>query len=297
MPATGYLAGGATQNMRTVTASATAAIGDYVMVNAAAGAVSITAPTPAAGRIFSIEKIDATANIVTVTGSTFDGSTSVQFVAQNAGATFIGTGTGFRLKAITVNTAGPQGATGLTDQVGVPLLGFEPLPRLLGQGPANVGRGVAALVIGRCTRSATVARLRCTPRTGSSGATLARMAIFTLPDDYGDTGTGSATLAARTANVPAMMSSGYNDVSQALSTTGGYPASFAYTAGKWYAHGLLVVGGSVDPQYFGVSGWGGINGLTPAMAQQYGSQTDFLTTYAISSANAYIDMPWIGSTA
>jgi hypothetical protein len=284
-------------NLRSTTSAATAQGDDYLLVDATSGPLTITAPAPVVGVEFTVEKTDATANIVTVFGSTFDGNSSVQFVAQNAGATFVGTGSSFRVKSTTVGTVGPQGAQGTSGFPGLGLLGFEPLPRTIGaNGQATVNRGAAVLVIGQCYKSATVTTLRATPRTGSAGATLARMGIYSLPDTYGDTGAGPATLVARTASNTSMFGSGYSDVAATLNTTGGYPAAYSCTAGPFYALALVVVGGTVDPQYFGTTSWGGIGGLTPAVVQQYGSQPDLATSYTISSANAYIDIPWIGAT-
>lgn len=283
--------------VRAVSADASGALGDYVQVDASAGAVTITAPAPTSGREFTVEKTDGTSNIVTVSGGTFDGNTSVQFVTQNGGGTFIGNGTAFRVKSVTVNTPGPQGPPGADAHPGLALLGFEPLPRWLGQQGATCKSGVAALVIGKCYTSATVTKLRATSRTATSGATLARMGIYTLPDTYGSTGSGTLTLVARTASIGTMFDSGYNDQSVALATAGGYPASFTFLAGKYYALALLQVGSTVDPSFFGSPGWGGMMGLVPALVQGFASQADLGATYTVASGTAYGDAPWIGGIA
>lgn len=286
-----------TTTMRAVTAATTAALGDYVQVDATSGAVTVTAPSPTAGREFSVEKTDATANIVTVSGGTFDGNTAVQFVTQNGGATFIGTGAEFRVKSITVNTPGPQGPAGAAAHPGLSLLGFEPLPRWLGQDFATCGSGNAVFVIGKCSTSATVTKLRATPRDATAGATLARMGIYTLPDTYEATGVGDLTLVARTASSATMFDAGYNDTTVALDTAGGYPASYTFLAGKVYALALLQVGSTADPRFYGHPGWGGMMGLAPALVQSYGTQTDLGVTYTVADWSAFGDAPWIGGLA
>lgn len=77
------------------TSSAIAAqVGDLVLVDAAAAAITITLPAPAQGLAVTVKKIDGTANAVTVNpgSSTIDGSASASLSTANEAITFVGDG-------------------------------------------------------------------------------------------------------------------------------------------------------------------------------------------------------------
>jgi len=287
-------------NMRSVSANTSVAINDYLQVDASGGAITITAPVSAAGQQFSVEKTDASAFIVTVqgtSGATFDGNTTVQFTTQNGGATFIGDGTGnWRVKSITVNTPGAQGPQGSVGPgVGAPLTGFEPVARIVaGFQTATVNRGVAVLVCGQAYAAATVQHLHATAKTSPSAPTLCRMGIYAI-----DAATQVATLVARTSNNTGLFASIYSTISEPLFTDGsdGYPTSYNLVAGNYYALALVVVGGSVDPQYFGMPCWGGMSGLNPVLINGFESQGDLAASYTLGAGAAFsADLPWIGAT-
>src|SRR5439155_2740077 len=65
-----------------------------ILVNATAGAVTITLPTPTSGRILCVKKTDASANAVTLTG-TIDGVVNPTLAAQYNSVLMQGDGTTF----------------------------------------------------------------------------------------------------------------------------------------------------------------------------------------------------------
>jgi hypothetical protein len=59
---------GGSYNVRQVSADTTAAINDFLQVDASAGAVTITLPTPTNGSHILVSKTDSTTNAVVITG-------------------------------------------------------------------------------------------------------------------------------------------------------------------------------------------------------------------------------------
>jgi hypothetical protein len=96
------LASGAlVRNVRTITATGSAAADDYtLLVDASAGAVTVNLPVAAsnAGRILVVKKIDAVANAVTLDGNgaeTIDGAATVATSTQWASFSVQCNGTGW----------------------------------------------------------------------------------------------------------------------------------------------------------------------------------------------------------
>src|SRR5881394_2222738 len=71
---------------------------ETVLVDATAGAVSITLPTPTSGRVLCVKKIDATASVVTLTG-TVDGVVNPTLPAQYNSRMIQGDGSAWQLIA------------------------------------------------------------------------------------------------------------------------------------------------------------------------------------------------------
>lgn len=61
--------GGSAMNVVSKNANYTAVAGDYILLDLSGGPITITTPAPANGAVFSVKKIDASANNVTVTPS------------------------------------------------------------------------------------------------------------------------------------------------------------------------------------------------------------------------------------
>jgi hypothetical protein len=86
-------AGGAAVVVVTATGNYTAAKNNLVKANAAAGPITITIPATANSET-AVQKIDATANVVTVVCSgLIDGDANATLVSQYAGGVFVGDGT------------------------------------------------------------------------------------------------------------------------------------------------------------------------------------------------------------
>lgn len=87
-------AGGAVYSFVTTTSNMTAVSGQYIFANAGSNAITITLPTPAANAYFSVKKIDAGGNAITVSGGIIDGSTSASIYSQQwASSDFLSDGT------------------------------------------------------------------------------------------------------------------------------------------------------------------------------------------------------------
>lgn len=90
-------------NIRTITATASAAANDYtILCDATAGAVVVNLPAAAGcpGRIYNVKKIDASVNSVTIDGNgaeTVDGAATKATTTQYAGWTIQSNGTGWHI--------------------------------------------------------------------------------------------------------------------------------------------------------------------------------------------------------
>jgi hypothetical protein len=78
----------------TVTSNYTASNGDVVLADASAGAITVTLPTPTAGAVINVKKIDSSANAVTIdgAGATIDGQASIQITTQYESYTLVSDG-------------------------------------------------------------------------------------------------------------------------------------------------------------------------------------------------------------
>lgn len=87
-------AGGAVYSFVTTTSNMTAVSGQYIFANAGSNSITITLPAAAANAYFSVKKIDAGGNAITVSGGIIDGSTSAAIYSQQwASSDFLSDGT------------------------------------------------------------------------------------------------------------------------------------------------------------------------------------------------------------
>jgi hypothetical protein len=87
------------------TANYTAASGEFVLANAAAGGFTVTLPaSPATGRSVRVKKTDGTTNVVTVVGqggTTIDGDANATLIAKGYGGEFVFDGTNWQIGGVT----------------------------------------------------------------------------------------------------------------------------------------------------------------------------------------------------
>lgn len=115
--------------------------------------------------------------------------------------------------------------------------------------------------------------------------TMTRIALFTVD------GAGNLTLVARTANDNTLAGSAYNASTSAMSTTGGYPASYTFVVGQQYAVGYLDVattpanvrGANVD-----------FAGYPPVLNRHIDGQTDIAASYTAGSLTSFYQPILIG---
>jgi hypothetical protein len=110
--------------------------------------------------------------------------------------------------------------------------------------------------------------------------TLVRHALYTVD------GAGNKTMVARTASTPTHGATANAAASFALSTVGGYPASYTFIPGQRYAIGLLCVGSNIGNFHGRYTGNG--VGLTPVLATGFGGQSDLAASYGAGT-------PWFFS--
>jgi hypothetical protein len=95
---TGGTSAGLPSNVRSVTADATAVVGDFVRVNATTGAKTVTLPAGSAGNLVIVAKVDSSANAVAVTvasSGTINGDAEgASLASENAIGLFECTSTG-----------------------------------------------------------------------------------------------------------------------------------------------------------------------------------------------------------
>ncbi len=82
-----FMDGNTSCSISAISASANAGTATFIIVDATSGAVTVTLPTASgkAGRMYTIKKIDASANVVTIDGNgaeTVDGAANAQLAAQ-----------------------------------------------------------------------------------------------------------------------------------------------------------------------------------------------------------------------
>ena len=120
--------------------------------------------------------------------------------------------------------------------------------------------------------------------TATNGATLIRLGLYTFD------GT-TATLVARTANDSTLFSVGNTLYTRALSTNGGYPATYNLVAGQRYALGVIVLAsnpGSVYTAFELIPS--AMSALAPRMTGLVSGQSDLPTT--ATSFSPSIIGPW-----
>lgn len=114
--------------------------------------------------------------------------------------------------------------------------------------------------------------------TASAGATVARMALFTVA------GNGDLTKVAQTANDVTTATATYDKSEKALSTTGGFPGSYTLVAGQRYAFGWLNVAttpASLNGQFADFAY------LPPFINKHINGQTDIAATYTDASLTGF----------
>jgi len=163
-----------------------------------------------------------------------------------------------------------------------PSAGLDIMPRMFASGTRLFGSGsvyvttftplvdtVVTNIITYCT----------TGGTDTGGTTTRRMGLFTV-----DRTNTQVTLVARTASDATLWNTTGATYSRALSTTGGYPATYTLTAGTTYAVGVIAynTGGTFGaPTIVGNAGLSTlINGLSPFIAGIVATQTDLPTAAA-----------------
>lgn len=120
--------------------------------------------------------------------------------------------------------------------------------------------------------------------TAAATITLARLGLYTVSGD------GSATLVARGPASTALGGSTFSTAHQALDTTGGYPAFYDLVSGQRYAMACLWVA-TTPPAVTGSQGSAAINSWLPWLAMHVNSQTDLLTSYAVSAMTPSAEAP------
>jgi hypothetical protein len=163
-----------------------------------------------------------------------------------------------------------------------PSAGLDIMPRMFASGTRLFGSGsvyvttftplvdtVVTNIITYCT----------TGGTDTGGTATRRMGLFTV-----DRTNTQVTLVARTASDATLWNTTGATYSRALSTTGGYPATYTLTAGTTYAVGVIAynTGGTFGaPTVVGNAGLSTlINGLSPFVAGIVATQTDLPTAAA-----------------
>jgi hypothetical protein len=106
------------------------------------------------------------------------------------------------------------------------------------------------------------------------GATLARMALFTVAPD------GSITKVAQTASDNTLGTSGYTAYERVLSTVGGFPASYTLVSGTRYALGWLQVATTPCELY---GSYIGHPYAEPIPSREIAAQTDIGASYAVAN--------------
>lgn len=113
---------GLPKNVRSVSANATAVGGDLLLVDATAGAVTITSPASAAvGDLFTVVKTDSSANAVAVTGTINGDAGGASITSKDFGAVIeaVSTGPAWRVTSVTAPGVGPKGDQGIQGIQGV----------------------------------------------------------------------------------------------------------------------------------------------------------------------------------
>lgn len=86
--------GGSVYTFVTTSTNMTAVSGQYIFANAASNSITITLPAAALNAYFSVKKIDAGGNAITISGGIIDGSTSAAIYSQQWASTdFLSDGT------------------------------------------------------------------------------------------------------------------------------------------------------------------------------------------------------------
>lgn len=150
-------------------------------------------------------------------------------------------------------------------------------------GSPSPGAGTLALTYFTPDQTVTVSNLISATRgTAQAGATLARMALYSID------GTGALTCIARTASDPTLWQSTQNVFTRAIADDGqgNAIASVTLTRGQRYAFAILHVGSTTAPT---IAGKGGIAGLMSASPRRGGfvtAQTDIPATITAATITA-----------
>jgi hypothetical protein len=118
----------------------------------------------------------------------------------------------------------------------------------------------------------------CSGTTAGSGLTLARMGLYLFDET-------TVTLVARTASDTTLFTSTNTAYTRSFATAGGYPATYALTAGTRYGVAVIAVG-TTAPNFAGRTIVGAVGGQTPRMAASLSSQTDLITSGTVNTAQA-----------
>lgn len=113
--------------------------------------------------------------------------------------------------------------------------------------------------------------------TAAATVTTSRIGLYTVD------GSGNLTLVARTANDTALFATQNVAVEGALNTTGGYPATYAMTAGTRYAIGLLCVATTPPSYYASGAPLAVVAAIAPRISARLDSQTDCPTSVLVGS--------------
>lgn len=123
--------------------------------------------------------------------------------------------------------------------------------------------------------------------TPAAGMTLCRMGLYTFNES-----TGALTLVAQTASDTTLFAAANTIYTRSFSTAGGYPASFALTAGTTYAAAIVQLGATTAPGVVGTSVAQSIlAALSPPLALMTTGNTD-LPTSATPTTNSESKAIW-----
>jgi hypothetical protein len=188
---------------------------------------------------------------------------------------------------------GPTGPTGIAPTQGVanaldyenatPVTVMEIFPRFLAAGTFALSSGQMRLTYWTPYKTMSISNVQIHVSAQGSGVTLARMGLYTVD------GSNNLTLVAQTANDTTIGATS-GAVSRALSTAGGYPASYTMTLGSRYALGAIVVGS--NPPTVVTAASFGVSSIAPILAGAVSSQSDLASSISAGGVIAGSVMLW-----
>jgi hypothetical protein len=146
----------------------------------------------------------------------------------------------------------------------------ETAPRFFSSSASSQGTGQGVWSFFTPLKTITINRIVFISGSAASGLTLARFALFT----YDET---TATMVARTDSDTTLFAAANTSYARALSTTGGYPASYTLVAGTRYGVAVLQVGSTTASIQACNLGFTVVSQVLPKMQRYVGGLSDLAT--------------------